>query len=99
MAGSVSFVSGAAWVLHEATAHHYNDFQKRFPNANPKYWNPAISWQNKYVDGLVDNGRTKIGPFNKPVVLTDAKHLLASINQVTMLGAGAIITFGEKRPI
>lgn len=100
LAGSISFVSGAAWGLHEVTAHHYESrFQPRFPKANPRYWNPDISWLNKYEGGIYENGRAKIGPFNKPVVLTDAKHLLASINQVGMLGAGAVITFGEKRPI
>lgn len=90
---SLSLVSGAAWGLHEKTMHHWTEFQQRFPRANAKYWNPAISWQNKYVNWPEDKTRRSM-----PVFFTDAKHLLASTTQVAAFSAGACITLGENRP-
>lgn len=90
---SLCFVSGAAWGLHEKTMHHYPAFETRFPGAKPRFWNPAVSWTNKYVDWPEDKTRRRI-----PVVFTDAKHLLASTTQVTAFAAGACITLGDKRP-
>lgn len=88
-----SLIAGGAWGLHESTMHHWNQFANRFPNANPDFWNPAISWQNKYVDGDPLKGRT-----DTPVLLTDAKHVLASTALSGGFVAGASFTFGEVRP-
>lgn len=89
----LSFVSGAAWGLHEVTAHHWPEFSRKFPKASPKFWNPALSWQNKYVNWPEDKRRTAV-----PVFFTDSKHLLASTNQVFAFGAGVSIAIGERRP-
>lgn len=94
VAGSAAFVSGAAWGLHEKTMHHWPQFQQRFPRANPQYWNPAISWTNKYRDWPEDK-RLR----NVPVQFTDAKHLLASVNQGALFTAGVVITLGDRRPL
>jgi len=93
-----AFASGAAWGLHEKTAHHWNEFHATFPNANPLVWNPDESWRAKYNNNDPEQGRVKWGPFNKPVQLTDAKHALATITQAGMLSAGMCVTIGEKRP-
>ena len=79
---SLCFVSGAAWGLHEATAHHWSAFHSTFPKANPKFWNPAVSWETKKYFGYK----------------FDAKHLLASTTQITGFGAGIFIGIGERRP-
>lgn len=79
---SLCFVSGAAWGLHESTAHHWPKFQARFPNANPGFWNPAVSHEMKAAIGYK----------------FDAKHLLASTTQVTGFAAGFTIAIGQKRP-
>ncbi|MBL7780679.1 MAG: hypothetical protein JNM22_05630 [Saprospiraceae bacterium] len=90
---SLSLVSGGAWGLHEKTMHHWPQFQDRFPGANPKFWNPAVSWTNKYRNWPEDKTRRRV-----PVFFTDAKHLLASVSQVSAFSAGACITLGDKRP-
>jgi hypothetical protein len=77
---ALSFVSGAAWGLHEKTAHHWPQFQARFPDANPRFWNPAVSWRNKYKNGEPEQGRNGV-----PIWATDAKHILATTNQ-TFIG-------------
>jgi len=89
---ALSFAAGAAWGLHEKTAHHWPEFQARFPHANPGFWNPAESWRNKYRNGEPEQGRN-----NTPIWATDAKHLLATTNQTTIFAAGVTICWGEKR--
>lgn len=88
---TLSFLSGAAWGLHEKTAHHWSDFAKRFPNANPQFWNPELSWRNKYIGGNPELGRN-----NKLIWTSDAKHILASSNQILAFGAGCTIFIGRK---
>ena len=88
---ALSFCSGATWGLHEKTMHHWGEFSARFPNANPQFWNPALSWRNKYVDGNPELGRN-----GKFIYTSDAKHLLASSNQVLAFGAGCTIFIGRK---
>ena len=41
-------LSGACDGLAETLKWHYSQFNARFANANPAFWNPAISWTNKY---------------------------------------------------
>lgn len=88
---SLSFVSGAAWGLHETLQHHNARFFKVFPNADKRFWGPD-SWRNKYNGFNPENGRN-----GKPVWITDGKHLTATINQTTMFGAGVCIGIGRKR--
>lgn len=88
---TLSFLSGASWGLHEKTMHQWGDFSKRFPNANPSFWNPQVSWRNKYRDGNPELGRN-----GKLVWTSDAKHILASSNQVLAFGAGCTIFIGRK---
>jgi len=89
---ALSFAAGAAWGIHEKTAHHWPKFKERFPGANPQWWNPAESWRNKYRGGQVEQGRNDV-----PIWVTDAAHLTATTNQALIFGAGAAITIGEKR--
>lgn len=89
---ALSFAAGAAWGLHEKTAHHWDKFRQRFPNASWMFWNPAMSWKSKYVGGNPNNGRTKT-----PIWFTDAAHLIATINQTAIFGAGVTIAIGGHR--
>ena len=90
---TLSFISGASWGLHESTAHHWDKFHNRFPNAKPKFWNPEISWKNKYIDWPENQRRSLV-----PIFFTDAKHMLASTTQVSLFCAGITVTIGKKRP-
>jgi len=61
--------------------HHY--FTSIFSEKNSKYWNPIISWKNKYVNGNVKEGRKQIKIlgkyFNIHVAFTDGWHKHKSI--------------------
>jgi len=51
-----------------------------FSKLNPKFWNPEISWKNKYVDSNVTKGRKKLlWKINYPVQITDAWHLFKTL--------------------
>lgn len=60
--------------------HYYKSVFQKFDN--DQYFNPRLSWTNKYVDHDVDKGFIKwkvLGvEFNKPVFLTDFWHLTKS---------------------
>lgn len=90
---SLSFVSGASWGIHEVTAHHFSSVQAKHPRINPQFWNPAESWKNKYINGDPEQGRTRFAGIIIPAHVTDAKHIFASVNQITAVGAGGAIGF------
>ena len=99
ISSGISFVGGAANGLHETIYHHYPKFKKVHPNANDNYWNPQISWKNKYSDW--DNGDTSEKYFGSKTFLvwtTDAKHLLSLTSNMSLIGSTCVITIGEKRP-
>jgi hypothetical protein len=89
---SLGFISGAAWGTHEVIVNRNANFQRVFPNANPRFWGPE-SWRNKYWGFDPARGRNRT-----PIYLTDGKHALASITQVSGFFAGTTIMLGENRP-
>lgn len=73
-----------------------------FSKLNPKYWCSEISWKEKYVDGIFDNGFRKLFkiyfhfPFSKkqrvfsinyPVAFTDSFHLFKSSMLIMLISA------------
>jgi len=52
--GSSVFVSGILNGTIETLSFHYETgFKPRFKNINDQFWNPALSWKNKYKDGIL----------------------------------------------
>lgn len=66
----------------ELIKHHYSKFKAIFPNINDNYWNPAISWENKW------NSDLKTEKFflssTALVFLTDAYHLVRMISKINL---------------
>lgn len=56
------------------TLHHHFSVSV-FAKLNPTFWNPAISWVNKYEGGEVSNGPAFFGSTTFLVWLTDGWHL------------------------
>lgn len=95
IAAGISAGSGFMWGLHQVLSHRpFSVFQRAFPSANEQFWNPSISWTNKYIGHDPENGRN-----GKPIWITDGSHLLASGNQTTIFAAGAVVTIGKRRPL
>lgn len=77
VSGSSVFVSGMLDGTIEAISYHYeNGFKARFPNANDQFWNPAVSWKNKYKNGDCTQGPKFAGSTTVLVATTDAYHML-----------------------
>ncbi len=68
-------LSGAFDGLAETLKWHYPQFNARFANANPSFWNPAISWTNKYKNGDYLQGEKFWQSSRAFVFTTDGYHL------------------------
>ena len=73
--------------------------QSIFTKYNPQWWNPAISWKNKYISdtysGVNINIRKKLFIGNLfmidyPIFLTDAWHLFKSL-MIVLLGFAIVL--------
>lgn len=76
---------------------HYTSFENKFPNANDQYWNPYISWTNKYLNNDPAQGEKFLGSTTVFVFSTDAYHLFRTVNKLNLVTLGAL-EFSEKRP-
>lgn len=92
---SFSAISGATWAQSEILTNHYDAFSRRFPTADRQYFDPSISWLNKYYNRDPSLGRTKL-----PVQLTDARHLLNSVafSSAILTGVSIPLASGNFRP-
>src|ERR1043166_3455719 len=75
--GSSLFVSGMLDGTTEAISFHYEEgFRPRFKHLNDNFWDPSLSWKNKYKNGCVEKGPAFPGSTTFLVSTTDAYHLL-----------------------
>lgn len=88
------FVSGMADGLNQTLEFHYNDFQRVFPKANPQYWNPAISWTNKYKYGNYLAGSRFPGSTTLFVGWTDGYHMTRTVEH-GFIGAAVFLKLGR----
>jgi hypothetical protein len=89
-------ISGASKAVADKLSHHYS--QSIFSDfKNQKFWDPSISWLNKYVNNDVTQGfkKIKVLGFNfiRPIVFSDAWHLFNSSSMFSLL---LIILFVTK---
>lgn len=60
-------------------------FSSVFRNLNKQFWNPDISWTNKYVMNNPKLGRKKLfWKINVPVQISDAFHLFKTIQIIIL---------------
>ena len=75
--GSCMFVSGMLDGTIESINYHYDrGFKRRFSNAGDQFWNPALSWKNKYKNYDFTQGPKFTGSTTVFVCATDAYHLM-----------------------
>lgn len=75
--GAAMFASGMIDGTVESISWHYeNGFKPAMPNANDQFWNPAVSWRNKYKNGDPAQGERFPGSTTMFASTTDAYHLL-----------------------
>lgn len=76
LTGSAVLVSGMLDGTKESISFHYQGFKRVFPKANDKFWDPCISWANKYKNNDPAQGQKFYGSTNLFVFTTDAYHAL-----------------------
>lgn len=92
-----SFISlgGVCDGISEELLHHYSLVKEKFPNIKDKFFNPEISWHNKYKNGDEKQGDAFFGSSTVFVGVTDAFHFSRSIKQTMWLGG--LITFQKGK--
>lgn len=90
LTGSSMFVSGLIDGTVESITWHYDQgFKARFPHANDHYWNPSISWTNKYKNGCTAQGPKFPGSTTWFAFTTDGYHMLRTsqraLNVITLV--------------
>lgn len=73
------FIAGLSDGLNQTLSFHYPKFKNQFPNANDQYWNPEISWVNKYENYPVDQSPAFLGAKTIFVFATDAYHMTRTV--------------------
>jgi len=80
-------LSGVIDAVMDTLKNHYTT--SIFKDKDPQFWNPNVSWTNKYIDGDVNKGHKKITilgfSFNYPDALTDAWHILKIIREFSIV--------------
>lgn len=75
--GSLMFVSGMLDGTIESINYHYhNGFKRQVQNANDQFWNPELSWKNKYQNGDPAQGPKFFASTTALVFTTDGYHAL-----------------------
>lgn len=66
------FIAGISKAVMDTLLFHFN--KSIFSNKNEKWWNPTVSWKNKYKDNDPNKGAKFFGSTTFLVFLTDAWH-------------------------
>src|SRR5688572_604515 len=96
LTGGLIVVSGAAKGFNETLQFNYKNFEKTFPGANKQWFDPQVSWRNKYEDGNPDNGAKFFLSTSVFVMVTDQYHLNNFIHKSALMSA-LIIKIGEGK--
>lgn len=94
---SSAFLAGFCDGTKDAISFHYGSFQKVHPQANPQFWNPQLSWVNKYKNGDPAQGEKYLGSSTVFVPFQDAWHGLKAGNTLFTIGSSIIIPIGQKK--
>ena len=98
LTGSLVLVGGASKGFNETLQFNYKIFEKTFPGANKQWFDPKVSWRNKYQGGNPDNGPKHFLSTSLLVMFTDQYHLNNFIHKTALMSA-LVIKIGEgKRP-
>ncbi len=97
--GSLLVLSGAAKGFNETLEFNWHGFAAVFPKANPQWFWPQKSFQNKYKDGDRANGEKFPLSSSVLVFVTDQYHLNNFIHRGAITAA-LVIKIGEgKKPL
>ena len=96
--GSLVFVAGSAKGFNETLQFNYKTFEKAFPGVNNQWFDPKVSWRNKYEGGNPDNGPKSFLSTSVFVMFTDQYHLNNFIQKTAIMTALVIKIGDGKKP-
>lgn len=85
------FVAGAFEGVAETLKWHYWEFEGVHSGADEQYWNPSVSWVNKYKGGVSANGAKFPLSTTAFVWMTDGYHLMR-FGKVSFLTVGLVLS-------
>lgn len=94
--GALVFTAGMAKGFNETLQFHWKAFKRKHPGANPNWYNPAVSWKNKYENNDPKKGAKFPLSTSVLVMLTDQYHLNNFIIRMSW-GTALVIKLGEKK--
>jgi len=96
--GGLVFLAGAAKGFNETLQFHWKEFRRQFPGAKAQWFNPTLSWKNKYKNGDPEAGAKFFGSTSVFIMFTDQYHLNNFIIRASW-GTALVIKIGEgKKP-
>jgi hypothetical protein len=88
-------ISAISEAVMDKIQFHYDSTRiKSFKNQ--LFWNPSISWKNKWKDGEPKNGEKFWGSSTIFVGLTDAWHLFKTFKNLSIFAGLFLIAIGIK---
>jgi hypothetical protein len=93
---ALTFIGGAADGTAEALKWHYDVVDMRF-NLNDQYWNPQVSYVNKYAGGITANGPKFPGSTTYFVWTTDGYHMARMVRNASIVGSIVIHPHRKKK--
>ena len=88
-------VAGTLDGFSEELKFHYPKVKSKMPYLNDQFWNPDLSWRNKYKNGDSKQGAAYVGSTGILVSTTDGYHLTRFLNKGFAIGG--IITFDYSK--
>ena len=93
---ALTFIGGFADGGAEALKWHYDQVDARL-NLNDQYWNPQVSYRNKYAGGITANGAKFPGSTTYLVWTTDGYHMMRMVRNVSITGAIIFHPYQKKK--
>jgi len=97
--GGLIFIAGVSKGFNETLEFHWKGFRHMFQDVNRQWFDPEVSWRNKYKNGDPDAGPRFPLSTTVFVMFTDQYHLNNFINKLAWTSA-IVIKLGEgKKPL
>ena len=96
--GGLIFLAGLTKGFNETLQFHWKEFHRQFPKAGAQWFNPDVSWKNKYKNNDPEQGSKYFLSTSLLIAFTDQYHLNNFVNRLSWGGA-LVIKIGEgKKP-
>lgn len=93
------FLAGCFEGMMDTLQFHWSKFKTKHQKCDSWFWNPALSWKNKYKDRDQNNGEKFLFSTTIFVWTTDAWHLFKLLRNLSLFGCLYFVEFNMWLPI